>query len=194
MGAPRTQEETMRMRRRLALVMAIAMLAVAVGAVTASADVERYQYEKSTYLLDLDLGTHFYHEYTATLNESTSEYEYTGSYLGNTLPGSALFAEAVSDWLDEDPTISFRSDYLDGDGELTGYWFEFAGTVADVDVWTGSGTSSTGQEFTDKMTLTKTDSERSDYNHGQYVKDAEDKKAAAHSLIGMPVQSQKKSK
>jgi hypothetical protein len=191
MGAPRTQEETMRMRNRLALVMAIAMLAVAVGAVSASADVDRYQFEESTYLLDLELGTtHYYHEYTATLNESTSEYEYTGSYLGTTLPGSFQFSEAVSNWVDDDTTISFRSDYLDG----SGYWFEFAGTFDGVDAWPGSGSSSDGQEFVDNMTLTKTDSERSDYNHGQYVKAAEDKKAAAHSLIGMPVQSQKKNK
>ncbi len=31
-------------------------------------------------------------------------------------------------------------------------------------------------------------------NHGQFVKDAEDKKAAAHSSIGMPIQSKKKNK
>jgi hypothetical protein len=34
-------------------------------------------------------------------------------------------------------------------------------------------------------------------NHGQYVKNADDKddkQAAAHSLIGMPIQSQKKNK
>ena len=180
----------MRLRSRLALVMAIAMLAVAVGAVTASADVERYQFEESTYVLDLDVGTHFYHEYTATLNESTGEYEYTGSYLGTTLPGIQKFAEIVSNWVDDGISLSFRSDYDNG----SGYWFEFDGTVDGVDVWTGSGLSSTDQEFTENMTLTKTDSERTDYNHGQYVKGADDKKAAAHSLVGMPIKSQKKDK
>ena len=44
-------------------------------------------------------------------------------------------------------------------------------------------------------TLTLDDSWTSEYkNHGQYVKEAEDKKAAAHSMVGMPIQSQKKNK
>ena len=59
-------------------------------------------------------------------------------------------------------------------------------------MWDGTGTDP-NREW--PATLTLTDSSTTDYkNHGQYVKEAEDKKAAAHSLIGMPTQSQKKNK
>lgn len=190
MGAPRTQEGTMRMRSRLALVMAMAMLAVAVGAVTASADVDRYQFEESTYLLHLDYNdAHYYHEYTVTLDQSTGEYEYTGAYLGNTFPGSVQWMEMVSDWVETDTTIGFRADYLDEFGLLTGYWFTFLGNFDGVDTWDGTGASAS-QTF-DTMALARTGVETSDYNHGQYVKEADDKKAAAHSLIGMPKNAKK---
>jgi hypothetical protein len=182
----------MRMRSRLALVMAIAMLAVAVGAVTASADVERCQSTSDTYLLLAD-GRN-YHEYTVdATNPCDGAYSATGMFMGtdpmNLAARGVLWHQVLSDWFDDDTTISFHSDYP---YSSTGYWFEFTGTTTDGVLWDGTGIQANGDW---PATLTLTDSSTTDYkNHGQYVKDAEDKKAAAHSLAGMPVQSQKKNK
>ena len=179
----------MRIRRQLALVMAMALLAVTVGAVAAGAGVERYQFEKSTYQLDLEIGTtHYYHEYTVELtNPCTGEYEYTGAYLGNTLPGAVQFTETVSNWVDDGTSISFQSDY-----DINNYWFTFVGTVDGVDTWTGSAWSSTGQVFIDMLTLTRTLDWRSDYNHGEYVAENVEQYGnpeVAQSCIGMPMVS-----
>jgi len=179
------------MRRRLALVTAMAMLAVAVGAVAASADVERCQSTSDTYLLFAD-GRN-YHEYTVDVADSCDgAYSATGMFMGTDLSNLAdqgpTWYQVLSGWLSGDTTISFHSDYLN----TPTYWFDFTGTTTDEVVWDGTGTDP-NREW--PATLTLTDSSTTDYkNHGQYVKEAEDKKAAAHSLIGMPTQSQKKNK
>ena len=181
----------MRLRSRLALVMAMAMLAVAVGAVTASADVERCQSTSDTYLLLAD-GLN-YHEYTVDVADSCDgAYSATGMFMGtdpsNLVEQGPTWYQVLSDWFDDDTTISFHSDYPNS----STYWFDFTGTTTDGVLWNGTGTDP-NRDW--PATLTLTDSSTTDYkNHGQYVKEADDKKAAAHSLIGMPIQSQKKDK
>jgi len=171
-----------RIKKRLALVVAIAMLAVAVGAVAASADVDRYQgvdYELT--VSEVNTNTDFSHLFFIFRDP------YLGLYSGS---GWSVFhddSESLSEFEGDDDSVSFRADYdfddyvwfpsfvLEDDGTLT-----FTDGYGDDNVTAAEGT------------WTETDTEYK--NHGQYVKEAEDKKAAAHSLIGMPTQSQKKNK
>jgi hypothetical protein len=188
MGAPRTQEGPMRMRRRLALVMATAMLAVAVGAMAASADVDRYQ------------GTTT--EYEATYTYETVDYpqtftmvfdEYTGMFSG---PGNqpvwgATWTEGMIDGL----LIHYTTEYLDSPKPAGAESYVVTVDDATFDPETGNFEgvwSDTGGAGGDVVGVAG-ESTPTDYkNHGQYVKGQMDKQAAAHSLIGMPIQSQKK--
>jgi hypothetical protein len=184
MGAPRTQEETMRMRRRLALVTAIAMLAVAVGALAASADVDRYQgVEYELTVTEVNGNTDYAHLFHI-IHDPYLDW-YTGS-------GWSVFhddSESLSDFDMDGTTLSFRSDYDFNDY----YWFpsfvledfpgEDEGALIFVDDYGDDNVTGAEGEWTAAETEYK--------NHGQFVKDAADKKGAAHSLIGMPKTSKK---
>jgi opacity protein-like surface antigen len=171
-----------RIKKRLALVVAISMLAVAVGAVAASADVDRYQgvdYELT--VSEVNGNTDYSHLFSIFRDP------YLDSYSGS---GWSVFhdgTESLSEFEGDDGSVSFRADYDFNDY----FWFpsfilEDDGTLTFTD---GYGDDNvTGAEGT----WTATDTEFK--NHGQYVKQAEDRKAAAHSLIGMPTQSKKKNK
>lgn len=168
----------MKLRNRLALVMAIAMLSVAVGAAAASA-VERYQFtDYQLNVTEVNTSTDFGHTFSVRYDPSTDAYEGLGW---------SLFhdgGESLSEFEMDDSTLSFRSDYDFNDY----FWFPSFmlnedQTLTFVD---GYGLDNvTGAEGT----WTATDTEYK--NHGQYVAEAEDKKAAAHSLIGMPKNSKK---
>jgi hypothetical protein len=156
------------------------MLVVAVGAVAASANVERYQgvdYELTITSVNANPG------YTHDFNIQYDPYleSCTGSGIYSSGPGT----ETVSDCEGTEDSLSFRSDYDDddytwypsftlNDGDLT---LTFIDGFGDDNVTAAEGT----------YTAAETEYE----NHGQYVRDAEDKKNAAHSLIGMPTTSKK---
>jgi hypothetical protein len=182
MGAPRTQEETMRMRRRLALVMAIAMLAVAVGAVAASADVDRYQVTDYEITVEVNANPNFTHTFLIHYDPDADD-QYTGT-------GSVgVIDEFLSDFEMAGSRLSFTALY-DRTDNYTWYPAFILGDEPDLE-FDGSGPGVDPATTTGTYTMT----EPSPYkNHGQYVKESDDKKAAAHSLIGMPVQSQKKNK
>jgi hypothetical protein len=180
MGAPRTQEEAMRMRSRLALVTTIAMLAVAVGAVTASADVDRNQGTDYEITVEVNATPAYTHTFLVQYDPYADSYTGTG-YVGD-------IDEKLSDFEMNGSRLSFTSLY-DRTDNYTWYPAFILGDEPDL-VFDGSGPSVVPETTTGTYTVTETDYK----NHGQYVKDAVDKKAAAHSLIGMPVQSQKKSK
>jgi hypothetical protein len=179
---PRIRGGTVRIKKRLALVAAIAMLAVAVGAVAANADVDRYQgvdYELTVTEVNEDTNYgHLFH----ILHDPYLDW-YTGS-------GWSVFhdgSESLSEFDSDGNTLSFRADYDFNDY----YWFpsftlEEDGTLTFADDYGDDNVTAA------KGTWEATDTEYK--NHGQYVREAEDKQAAAHSLIGMPSQSQKKSK
>ncbi len=171
----------MRFRKRSSLVVAIAMLVVAVGAVAASANVERYQgvdYELTITSVNANPGyTHdFYIQYDPYLESCIGSGEYD----------SGTKTETVSDCGGTEDSLSFRSDYDDVDytwypsfilnDDLT-LTLTFIDGFGDDDVTAAEGT----------YTATDTDYK----NHGQFVRDAEDKKTAAHLLIGMPTTSKK---
>ena len=178
MGAPRTQEETMRMRSRLALVMAIAMLGVAVGAVTASADVDRYQGIDYEITVEVNANPDYTHTFLVFHDPYVDSYTGTGSLLGG-------MEEFLSDFEMDGSRLSFTSLY-DRSDDYTWYPAFILGDEPDL-VFDGSGPSVIPATTTGTYTMTETDYK----NHGQYVKEAEDKKAAAHSLIGRPKTSKK---
>ena len=176
----------MRSRGRLTLVMAMTMLAVAVGAVAASADVDRYQgVEYELTVTEVNGNPNYAHLFHILHAPDLDWFTGSGTYSGGT--------ESLSNFDMTGDTLSFQSDYDDADPAYT--WFpsfiledfpEDEGALTFVD---GYGDDNvTGAEGT--WTATETEYK----NHGQYVKEAEDKKAAAHSLIGMPTQSNKKNK
>ena len=172
----------MRLRGRLALVMATAMLAVAVGAVTASADVDRYQgvdYELTVTQVN---GSPSYGHLFHIFHDPYLDW-YTGSGWSFFQNGS----ESLSEFEGDGSSLSFRADYdFDDYSWFPSFTLEDDETLTFTD---GYGDDNvTGAEGT----WTASDTEYK--NHGQYVKEAEDKKAAAHSLIGMPTQSKKKNK
>jgi len=184
MGAPRTQEGTMRMRRRLALVTAVAMLAVAVGAMAASADVERYQYTDYEITVEVNEVADYTHVFFVRYDPGDDSYSGTGS-----VPALGI-DEELSNFEMDDNRLSFDALYITGPN--TGYiWYPafILGDEPDLE-FDGSGPGVEKDTTTGSYTTTETEYK----NHGQYVKQAEDKKAAAHSLIGMPTQSNKKNK
>ncbi len=171
----------MRLRSRLALVMAIAMLAVAVGAVTASADVERYQFADYEITVEVNANPAYTHTFLVSYDPNDDSYSGTGSLLGG-------MEEFLSDFEMNGSRLSFTSLYDRADN-YTWYPAFILGDEPDL-VFDGSGPSVIPATTTGTYTMTETEYK----NHGQYVKEADDKKAAAHSLIGMPTQSQKKNK
>ena len=181
---PRVRGGTVRIKKRLALVAAIAMLAVAVGAVAANADVDRYQgvdYELT--VTEVNGNTDYSHLFHIFRDPYLDWY--TGS-------GWSVFhddSESLSAFEGDDDSLSFRADYDFDDY----YWFPSFTLKDDGTLTFADGYGDEDDNVTEaEGTWTATDTEYK--NHGQYVKQAEDKKEAAHSLIGMPTQSKKKNK
>lgn len=170
----------MTMRRRLALVMAMAMLAVAVGAVAASADVDRYQGTDYEITVEVNATPAYTHTFSVQYDPYADFYSGTGSLGG--------MDEFLSDFEMDGNRLSFTSLYDRADN-YTWYPAFILGDEPDL-VFDGSGPSVIPATTTGTYTMTDTEYK----NHGQYVKAADDKQAAAHSLIGMPIKSHKKNK
>ena len=187
---PRIGGGTVRIKKRLALVAAMAMLAVTVGAVAASADVERYQgVEYELTVTEVNGNTNYGHLFHILHDPSLDWFTGSGTYSGGT--------ESLSNFDMTGNTLSFQSDYEMPPATTPYTWFpsftlEEDGTLTFVEVAPPTGPPPTDNVYAAEGEWTATETEYK--NHGQYVKEAEDKKAAAHSLIGMPTQSQKKNK
>jgi hypothetical protein len=166
--------------------MAMAMLAVAVGAMAASADVDRYQgVEYELNVTQVNGNTDYAHLFHIIHDPYLDWYTGSGTYDGGTESLSNFNFDMTSD------TLSFQSDYDDADPAYT--WFpsfilvdfpEDEGALTFVDDYGDDNVTGAEGEWTATETEYK--------NHGQFVKDAADKKGAAHSVIGMPDQSNKK--
>jgi len=170
----------MRSRGRLTLVLAMAMLAVAVGAVSASADVDRYQgVEYELTVTEVNDNTAYAHLFHILHVPDLGWFTGSGTYSGGT--------ESLSNFEMTGDTLSFQSDY---DSAVYTWYPSFTlnedMSMTFVDGYGPDNVTAAEGEWTATETEYK--------NHGQFVKDAEDKKAAAHSSIGMPIQSQKKNK
>ena len=177
----------MTVRNRLALVMAMAMLAVAVTAVSASADVERHQltdYELT--VTEVNGNTDYAHLFVIQYDPTDDSYTGSGTYSLGTKTESLSNFDMTGD------TLSFQSDYNPPANAYT--WYPSFLLNIDWSMTFVDGYHAVLGEVDDNVvaaegTWTATDTEYK--NHGQYVKQAEDKKAAAHSFIGMPKTSKK---
>jgi hypothetical protein len=167
----------MKLHKRIAMVMTVAMLAVVIPAMAAGANVERHQYvDYELEITGVNSNPAYWHDYSIHYDPDTGEYTGTGEYFGGT--------ETGSDFEVTDESIGFRSDY-----DTASYtWFPYFtlnpdGTLTFIDGF--------GPDNVDDAEGTYTVTETEHKNHGQFVREAEDKKAAAHSLIGMPTKSKK---
>jgi hypothetical protein len=155
------------MRKFLLIGMAVAMLA---APSIASADVQRNQVQTGTLAAHVaydDLSS--VHTYTVEINPCDNTF--TG------FDGSSRWAsnETVSGSING-KDITFDAAYPDG------YTWKVASG--------GNGSDVVGRTFkvTNDLTITSTSNYK---NHGEFVKQSADKNDAAHSCIGMPVQSNK---
>jgi hypothetical protein len=166
------------MRTTLRLPLATALLALPlVGVISASAApggaVARYQATTTTYQV-MVLGT-YEHDYTVTNNPCDGSITITGA----TPTDSGYYTTETLTGTQSAGTISFHSVY---DGPYNpGYHYDGSFPV-------GGGALS--GDYTGTVTQTST-STTSYANHGQYVSSQGGGDDAAHSCIGMPVQSQK---
>jgi hypothetical protein len=169
----------MKLRKRMALVMAIAVLGVAASAVAAGANVERYQYvDYELTITSVNGNTAYWHDFSIYFDPDGYLSEGTGVYNGG--------SETPSGYAATDDMLSFRSDYDNVTPQYAWYpsfVLEDDGTLTFVDGFGDDNVTDAEGRYT------ATESEYK--NHGQFVREAEDKKSAAHSLIGMPTKSKK---
>jgi len=154
------------------IITAIGALAIT-GAVagTASADVQRYQEQTGTLTSHVAYGDQSsVHTYKVTINPCD------GTFTGN--DGSSRWAEneQITSGKINGNDITFHATYPDG------YSWDVASG--------GNGSDIVGRTFqvTNDLTTTNITNYK---NHGEFVKQSADKNDAAHSCIGMPVNSSK---
>jgi hypothetical protein len=177
----------------------IAALAVPAGGLMmagvgpASASVTRNQITTSTYTVNVnDAGTHYIHSYTVTPNPCGADFTGTGQYPAT---GTPTFTESSSGSVAGNPAPGVGLTYTDtyytpSTTNPTGYTYTFKGTFTDTQGdFTGTISDSLGQNLPATGTVTGTRS--TDVNHGQYVSANGGGSDAAHSCVGMPVQSHK---
>jgi hypothetical protein len=153
------------MRKFILAATAIAGLAVpALAPALASANVQRYE----TATLTSTVNSTYVHTYKVEIGPDGS-FAGTGSVIG--------INETISGTINGS-TITFKAAYIDGSGQPTGYTWTSNGT---------SGTDNSGQQLTVASALTNVSNE----NHGDFVSSLGGGADAAHSLIGMPVNSSK---
>ncbi|MGI9585077.1 MAG: hypothetical protein ACR2N7_05750 [Acidimicrobiia bacterium] len=167
----------MRLRRRISLLLAIAILSVAGSAVAASANMDRYQYvDYELNISEVNGNSAYWHDFSVHYDPDLESYSGSGVYSGG--------SETPSGFVVADDSISFRSDY---DTAVYTWYPSFLlnndGTLTFVDGF--------GADNVDAAEGTYAVTESEYKNHGQYVRESEDKQAAARSLIGMPTNSKK---
>jgi hypothetical protein len=169
------KETLMGLRKRMALIMALAVLSVAASAVAAGANVERYEYvDYELTITSVNGDPAYWHDFSIAYDPDDDSYEGSGTYSGG--------SEAPSGYAATDDMLSFQSDYdTDAYTWYPSFVLEEDLTLTFVDGFGGDNV--TAAEGTYTATEYK--------NHGQFVREAEDKKSAAHSLIGMPTKSKK---
>ena len=138
---------------------------------------------KGTYVIDftLDMGGGVY---THTMNVTAMNLA-TGNFSGN----GFYNADPSYTWTVTgnvtDSNIAFHIVYT---GTGAGYTVDATGTIASGGTLSGIGTDSNNLTFTWKSTSGQAE-KLSCENHGQYVRDHENKREGAHSRFGMPEQS-----
>jgi hypothetical protein len=167
----------MNLRKRMALVLALAVLSVAASAVVAGANVERYQYvDYELTITSVNDNPAYWHDFSIQYDPYGDWSEGTGTYAGG--------SETPSGYAATDDMLSFQSVYDTG-----AYTWYPSFVLEDDETLTFVDDFGVDNVTAAEGTYTATESEYK--NHGQFVREAEDKKSAAHSLIGMPTKSKK---
>jgi len=167
--------------------------AVAVGAVlvastassvpafaAAGGSVARYQTMQATITSSIVEVPGADHMYTTTLNPCDGSFSGTGN--GLNLNNGVV--ETISGSL-SNGQLNFRGVYST---LIPGYYYDVTATVASDGSYTGTVVDSQGSHYKVYGQVTET-ATSSFTNHGQYVSSAGGGSDAAHSCIGMPMQS-----
>lgn len=165
-------------------VMAAALLVVG-GAGFAHAAVERVpgnweigQHAVLTFTCTLGCSGAYEHMlHVENFDAATGEFSGSGHYAADPAVTWDITGTVTGDEIDF--TIVYT-------GVNAGYTVTGEGTIGEDGTVTATAVSSTGQEFSLGVDTAMI---RFMGNHGQYVSGQEDKRAAAHSRIGMPVHS-----
>lgn len=173
------------MRKIIMAGAAAASLATLAVPALASADVQRYQMETAT-LTTTVTNYGFVHNYNVTINPCTDTFSGSGSSYQPTEGGWT--DESISGTLNGN-NVSFTADYLK-DSIFPGYQWGINNAPLDgatpTDLW------DTMQEQGVHTISTLTPTGFSNFkNHGDYVSSVGGGADAAHSCIGMPIQSSK---
>jgi hypothetical protein len=177
------------MRKFITAGMAIAMLAIPA---VASADVERYQEQTASFKTTTPSGAGgvWTTKFDVTVNPCDDDsFVGTGVTTGMDYDGPKSIDEVVTGKFNSDNTVTFSSHR-----PQPLYTADWAVTNAPMN---GSESISTvtwhGMNWTVVETVfPKTNVKTSKYkNHGEFVKQSDSKNDAAHSCIGMPVNSSK---
>jgi hypothetical protein len=151
--------------RKFIAAASVAVTTVLAVASVASADVPRDQVQTATLTSTVHYqGTDYVHTYN--INIAGGTFTGTGSVLGS-------IPETISGTMNGSAVSSFSAAYQNGSGYT----------------WNSAGSDSLGQTFSVTNVLTNvTDTFK---NHGQYVSQNGGGDDAAHSSIGMPINSSK---
>jgi hypothetical protein len=176
------------MRKLITAGMAVAMLAIPA---VASANVERYQEQTATFSTTTPSGAGgiWTTKFDVTVNPcDDGSFTGTGKTTGLDYDGPKSIDEVITGKFNSDNTVTFTSVR-----PQPLYAFEWTLTDAPMN---GSVTNATTQPVV-PWTVAETVYPKhivgtSDYkNHGEFVKQSADKNDAAHSCIGMPINSNK---
>ena len=161
--------------RRWSQFVGVTGVALAVG--PAQADVARYQTQSATLTISLQPQYPYVHVYDITLNPCDNTFTGVSDVADVSVPGG----ETISGTLNGG-NITFTASY-------NGSTYQWTGSGA-LTAFTGSDTD--GNVFTTLNGGVTNLTNVSNYkNHGAFVSASADKNDAAHSCIGMPVNSNK---
>jgi hypothetical protein len=172
------------MRKFILAITAITAMATLAVPALASASVQRYQTETATLTTTLT-GLDLVHKFEVTINPCTNTFEGTGSSYQAAFGG--LHQEKINGTLNADGTVSFESAYQN-DSTYPGYQWgvnnaSVNGTTA-TDLW-----DTMQEQGVQTVSTLHVDSTTQYKNHGDYVSSVGGGSDAAHSCIGMPINS-----
>jgi len=170
------------MRKFILTGMAVAMLSAVALPSVASADVQRYQEQTGTITANVHVDGHptLVHKFAVKINPCDGSFSGTGE----SHQGPFDIDETITGTL-KGGKVDFDAQYLNA---VPGYKWgtQDAGTLGtEIPAW-----DDWNSVFTVNVTANVTDSTHYK-NHGEFVKQSADKNDAAHSCIGMPVNSSK---
>ena len=155
---------------------------------------QRNQIQTLNYLVTATAGgVDYTHSYTVSPDPCDAGFTGTGQYPA--APAPATYDEVLSGSVAGQPgpgvALSYTDQYIDpGTGHPTGYTYSFVGHFTDAQGdFVGTANGSDGQSNI-PVTGQITGASQTNYaNHGQFVSANPNKNDAAHSCVGMPVQS-----